>query len=272
MKLYIVETYQLTIIIYLYLRSELDADGNLTQGNNNDLLRRIEHLLEDISASTHPLRVQHNERPESTSLPYGVNSNDALNGHAIGSYATSSSSVPFSSEIEQSQPNMAPIDADTVVPAKSRKSNGFLGVVWPAGGGRASGPSSSISPTSFYPVPWVSRKGSTGVLSSASPAVRTILSNGLSGSGSGTLVGPKSQSVASARHHRIGAEEVVLRSPIHLSNDYGWKRVENSRWNNLRGMWGKRGIETKNVFSANKFKGFAEVPTNKVHNGQPNRL
>lgn len=25
-------------------------------------------------------------------------------------------------------------------------------------------------------------------------------------------------------------------------SDYDWKRVENSRWNNLRGMWGKRSV------------------------------
>lgn len=27
------------------------------------------------------------------------------------------------------------------------------------------------------------------------------------------------------------------------SSDYEWKRVENSRWNNLRGMWGKRAAD-----------------------------
>lgn len=39
--------------------------------------------------------------------------------------------------------------------------------------------------------------------------------------------------------------EVVIHTPLHSSrsvSDYEWKRVENSRWNNLRGMWGKRSV------------------------------
>lgn len=43
-------------------------------------------------------------------------------------------------------------------------------------------------------------------------------------------------------HLILGTEENALHSPKHSRsvNDYEWKRVENSRWNNLRGMWGKR--------------------------------
>lgn len=44
-------------------------------------------------------------------------------------------------------------------------------------------------------------------------------------------------------HLILGAEETALHTPKHsrsVNPDYEWKRVENSRWNNLRGMWGKR--------------------------------
>lgn len=44
-------------------------------------------------------------------------------------------------------------------------------------------------------------------------------------------------------HLIMGTEETALHTPKHsrsVNPDYEWKRVENSRWNNLRGMWGKR--------------------------------
>lgn len=43
-------------------------------------------------------------------------------------------------------------------------------------------------------------------------------------------------------YHRFTNPEAALHTPKHSRsvNDYEFKRVENSRWNNLRGMWGKR--------------------------------
>ena len=43
-------------------------------------------------------------------------------------------------------------------------------------------------------------------------------------------------------HRLAGTEEVAMHTPIHSQSagDYGWKRTEISRWNTLRGMWGKR--------------------------------
>lgn len=39
-------------------------------------------------------------------------------------------------------------------------------------------------------------------------------------------------------------EEMSMDSPMHsqVGSDFQFKRVENSRWNNLRGMWGKRSV------------------------------
>lgn len=47
----------------------------------------------------------------------------------------------------------------------------------------------------------------------------------------------------SQQHHSLGTGEVAIHTPMHSRSaaDYEWKRVENlSKWNNLRGMWGKR--------------------------------
>lgn len=45
-----------------------------------------------------------------------------------------------------------------------------------------------------------------------------------------------------ARPSASSIEEVAYSAPIHGINDYEFKRVENTRWNNLRGMWGKRSV------------------------------
>jgi len=60
---------------------------------------------------------------------------------------------------------------------------------------------------------------------------------------------------SSGHRHRLGTEEVALQTPMHSpsANDYEWKRVENSRWNNLRGMWGKRAISEKNGLFEDSF-------------------
>lgn len=46
------------------------------------------------------------------------------------------------------------------------------------------------------------------------------------------------------RRLAAGSEEVAEHMPVHSQsgNDFEWKRVENTRWNNLRGMWGKRSM------------------------------
>lgn len=59
----------------------------------------------------------------------------------------------------------------------------------------------------------------------------------------GALVGSKASSNTSKQQPRRlgGSDEVAYNAPIHgLSDLDGYKRVENTRWNNLRGMWGKR--------------------------------
>lgn len=74
--------------------------------------------------------------------------------------------------------------------------------------------------------------------------------------------GPSSQLQV---QHRTGSEEVALHTPIHSqsASDYEWKRVEQSRWNNLRGMWGKRAISEANL--AQRFKELlAEEENNKL--------
>jgi len=52
-------------------------------------------------------------------------------------------------------------------------------------------------------------------------------------------------SKAAIPHRSVESQEVALHAPMHSRSvsDYEWKRVENSRWNNLRGMWGKRSDE-----------------------------
>lgn len=55
---------------------------------------------------------------------------------------------------------------------------------------------------------------------------------------------PGEQEKASTSGDAARSEEVSLSSPMQnrASSDYEFKRVENSRWNNLRGMWGKRSV------------------------------
>lgn len=58
----------------------------------------------------------------------------------------------------------------------------------------------------------------------------------------GSYYNVRRSQVNSRPHLILGTEETALHTPKHSRsvNDYEWKRVENSRWNNLRGMWGKR--------------------------------
>lgn len=44
--------------------------------------------------------------------------------------------------------------------------------------------------------------------------------------------------------HTSDTAEVAISTPLKSRSvsEYDWKRVENSRWNNLRGMWGKRSV------------------------------
>lgn len=127
------------------------------------------------------------------------------------------------------------LESRAAVPAKSRKS-GLLGIVWPPNRPLAGG----TAPFYSSPQAAAARKSqSTNGRSSqlASP----------SGASAQSSQSSATSSSPSSLHHRIGTEEVALHTPIHLhsASDYEWKRVENSRWNNLRGMWGKRAINER---------------------------
>lgn len=187
----------------------------------------------------------------------------ALPSRPDGSPVASQAAPGASSELEQWQSNLAPVDTSSRLgPAKSRKSNGVLGIVWPGSGARNGAPV-SVAPsasTPFFSMPSASRKN----LAPTSPALRASLAGGPSPretlSQSAAAAAATAAAAAASRHHRLGTEEVALHTPIHShpSNDYEWKRVENSRWNNLRGMWGKRAISDKNGPFDDRFKEWAE--------------
>lgn len=51
--------------------------------------------------------------------------------------------------------------------------------------------------------------------------------------------------------HPLGSDEIPLHTPMdpRSMNDFDFKRVENTRWNNLRGMWGKRASSGSGISS-----------------------
>lgn len=62
--------------------------------------------------------------------------------------------------------------------------------------------------------------------------------------GGGGGAGGTRKSHANQQHHTSDTAEVAIHTPLHSRSvsEYDWKRMETSRWNNLRGMWGKRSV------------------------------